>query len=615
MNLEKLLEYYLLIEGQFDVWLTKNPNQNTEQAKKYFDDLTTRYSASLHPSTKDLTNLSFIQLETLHKAVAKAKEKNLKPLLIQWLTKQIKDRNLDSNAIEEDYIPVLQLLAKHKDLMKPEFLDQIDSIEKLNQELNKVAPAGTMSVASDTELGKVAEKNGWGLYMPHTTEASCELGKTGGRRDTTWCTTRTEGQNLFLGYAGRVDKDVILFYVIKRGVNAENDPFAKMSIGFINGNPKFNQGDNNITVNANNKNLTEEKFKEELGEQLATEFLALMKQKSEEIKGKHPAKQEFEKLVQNPKAYFAKLDSFAKTEQGEEFKMDFIKQSLKYPNVSKEIFLRLVNSDYQIRLEIAKKPDAPIEVLIVLAEDGHAFIREEVARNEKTPADVLKTLAEDKENRVRAAVAANKSTPKETLERLTQNDQIALVRRAVATNENAPPEILSFLADEHNEDVLKAVAQNKNTPAKVLFDIATTADEEHYYWAIQFAARNPSLTVDYIKILLSSKPTLKSSIARNPITPKDILFDLGKNGNAIVRLGVADNKNAPPEILSILAKDHMEEQVRQAVASNPNTKTEDLIALSKDWDEEVANSAKTELENRNLAEKVLVKVLTKLLYL
>ena len=490
--------------------------------------------------------------------------------------------------------------------------------EELNVELNKIAPQGTVSVASDIELGKIAEKDGWGLYMPHTTEASCELGKTGGRRDTTWCTTRTEN-NLFLTYAARADADIILFYVIKKGINAEKEPFAKMSVGFINGEPRFNQGNGNISVNAENENLTGGKFKQVIGRDLADYFLSLMEQKAKELQGKHPAKQEFEKLVQDPKAYFAKLDSFAKTEQGEEFKMDFIKQSLKYPNVSKEIYFGLIDptsvTNSHIRLEMAKSPDTPIEVLLVLAKDDYRAIREEVAKNEKTPRDVLKTLAEDKDEVVVGAVAANKNTPKEILERLMQNDQVAWVRRSVASNENAPPEILSFLANEHNEDVLKAVAKNKNTPAKVLFDTATTADEDDNYWSIQIAAKNPSLTVDYIKILLSSKPTLKSAIARNPITPKDILFDLAKNGNATIRLGVAENKNTPPEILSILAKDRVEEQIRQAVASNPNTKTEDLIALSKDWDEEVANSAKEQLENRNLAEKVLVKVLTKLLYL
>ena len=77
MNLTNLLEYYLLVEAPFDVWLRNKPDTNTEQAKIYFNDLTTKYNASLHSSTKDLTSLSFEQLETLHKAVEKAKEKNL----------------------------------------------------------------------------------------------------------------------------------------------------------------------------------------------------------------------------------------------------------------------------------------------------------------------------------------------------------------------------------------------------------------------------------------------------------------------------------------------------------------------------------------------------------
>ena len=69
-----------------------NPNQNIDQAKKYFDDLT-KYNASLHSSTKDLTSLSFEQLETLHKAVEKAKEKNRE---IKSHGKTTKDKNFES---------------------------------------------------------------------------------------------------------------------------------------------------------------------------------------------------------------------------------------------------------------------------------------------------------------------------------------------------------------------------------------------------------------------------------------------------------------------------------------------------------------------------------------
>ena len=618
MNIEKLLESYLLVEGQFDVWLSKNPNENKEQAKKYFDDLTIRYNASLHPSARDLTRLSFEQLETLHKAIEKAREKNLKPLLIQWLTKQIKERNLDFKVIEEDYIPPLQQVVKLNNL---DLLNQVDSIEELNKELNKIAPTGTASVVSDTELGKLAEKNGWGLYMPHSTEASCELGKTGGRRDTVWCTTRTEGQNLFLDYSGGIDRDVILFYVIKKGVNAENDPLAKMSVGFINGQPRFNLGDNSITVDANNKNLTENQFKEVVGEQLATELLGLMKQKAKEIGGKHPIKQEFQRLVQDPKAYFAKLDTFAKTEQGEEFKISFIKQSVKYPKVSEEILLSILGTTYEnfddnfaIREAIATNPDTPEKILFILSKDKFKEIRRFVAKNEKTPIDLLKTLAEDETEWVRAGVAQNEKTPIDLLKTLTEDDS-SLVRAHVAKNENTPSEVLKDLAESYHETVRVAVAQNKKTPAETLLALATKGDEFDY--SVQDAAvKNPSLPVSYINQLLSSqRPWLKSGLARNINTPPEALADMAKTGTSTVRLGVAENESTPPEVLSFLAKDYQEEQIRQMVALNPNTKTEDLIILSKDFDSGVRYSAKAELKKRNVTETILHKVLTKLLYL
>jgi hypothetical protein len=576
MNIEKLLESYLLVEAQIDVWLSKNPNEkNKEQAKKYFDDLTTRYNASLHPSARDLTRLSFQQVETLHKAIEKAREKNLKPLLIQWLTKQIKERNLDFKVIEEDYIPPLQQVVKLNNL---DLLNQVSSIEELNKELNKIAPAGTVSVVSDTELGKLAEKNGWGLYMPHSTEASCELGKTGGRRDTVWCTTRTEGRNLFLDYTGAIDRDVILFYVIKKGVNAENDPLAKMSVGFINGEPRFNLGDNNITVNADNENLTEEQFKEVVGEKLATEFLGLMKQKAKEIEGKHPIKQEFQRLVQDPKAYFAKLDTFTETEfEYNEFKINFIKQSLKYPKVSEEILLAMAETtfdndhdNYEIHKLVAIRPDIPEKAAIILSKDESMHLRGIIARNEKIPIiapDVLKELAEDKEEWVR-----------------------------------------------------ERVAENKKTPPEILLTLATKGGDENV--GVQEAAlKNPNLPVSYIKQLLSSPMTnshkhwIKNALARNISTPPEALADMAKTGTSTIRLGVAENESTPPEVLSFLAKDYQEEQVRNMVALNPNTKTEDLIILSKDFDSDVRDSAKAELKKRNVTETILHKVLTKLLYL
>ena len=556
MNLQKLLEYYLLVEAPFDAWLRKNPNQNTEQARKYFDDLTTRYNASLHPLTKDLTNLSFEQLETLHKAVEKAKEKNLKTLQTQWLTKQIKEKNLNSKAIEEDYIPVLQAVAKYKDLMQPEVLNQINSIEELNVELNKVAPQGTISVASDAELGKIAEKDGWAVYMPHTTEASCELGKTAGRRDTTWCTTRTEN-NLFLTYAARADADIILFYVIKKGINAEKEPFAKMSVGFINGEPRFNQGDGNISVNAANENLTEEKFKQVVGKDIADYFLSSMQQKAKEIQGKHPAKQEFEKLIQNPKAFLAKLESFKKDEQGQEFRLDFINQSLKYPNVLPE-------------------------VLSILAEDKSVDIRVRVAGNPNTLPDTLEILAIDKNVDVRASVAGNPNTLPDTLEFLAEDKSVD-VRASVAENPKTLPDTLEILAIDKNVDVRASVAGNPNTPPDTLEILAKDEDQHVRY----YVAKNPKTSPDTLKILAKDEDQqIRYKVAENLNTSPDTLKILAEDKISYVRYYVAENPKTLPDTLEILAKDE-DQHVRYYVAKNPNTSPDTLKILAKDEDQQI----------------------------
>jgi hypothetical protein len=522
MNIEKLLESYLLLEAQIDVWLKNHPNENTEQARKYFDDLTSpAYSSSTHPSARDLTRLSLQQLETFHKAIEKAKEKNLKSAFIQWLTKQIKEKNLSLDEIEKNYIPSLQQVAKSK----LDILNKVNSIEELNQELEKAVPAGSISVASDAELGKITEENGWALYMPHTTEASCELGKTGGRRDTSWCTTRTEGENLFSYYTGDGGKNTILFYVIKKGVSAENNPFAKMSVGLKDGEPVFNTGEMGTTVNASNKGLTEKQFKKALGEELAQKFLGLMKRKAAELGNKHPIKQEIESLNQNPTAYQVKFNSFAKDEQGIELRKKFIKQTLGYENISPEIIRFLVKeTGKSFRLSIGKNPNTPIEILQQIL-DG-----------------LEKENKKDKMDSIINSLLSNQKTPTATLNLLLKYKGIDIF--SVAGHKNAPPDFLTKQA----KDFLKKKSLD-----------------------------------DWDELIIRK-------VAANLKTPKEYLA------------AIAANRNASSEVLA-------------AIAENPNTPIEVLKTLQSNSYEYISNRAKATLKKLNVAEAILHKVLTKLVYL
>ena len=403
--LRAIVKQTLLTEAPIDVWKAKNrslPSEQLSQAEKYFTDLTGKYIASLHPAAKDLASLSFEQLETLYKTVETSKNKNLKSEYVKWITKQLKQLpDLSLQQIIEDYIPPLLSLQKNKEKFEPNFLESLQSIGELNKALNQKVSSDEMAV-SEEQFGKLAEENGWILYMPHTTEASCEIGKTGGRRDTTWCTTRPDPSNMFLQYSATPDRSIILFYVIKKGVNAETDPHAKMSVGFIDGEPKFSQGAGGVSVNANNDNLDQKKFEQVLGKDLASKFLQIMQEKAGSLNGEHPAKDEFRKLVQNPKAFQAKIDGFAEDENGRELRGNFIEGALGYEEISPEVLTALTgHKDYSIRQAVAANPNTPPEALAVLARDKSTSIRYEVAENPNTPREVLTALSRDKDVGVR----------------------------------------------------------------------------------------------------------------------------------------------------------------------------------------------------------------------
>ena len=605
--IKQIIKSILLTEAPIDIWKNKNLNLSQEQisqAETYFNDLTTKYKALIHPTASDLTKLSFQQLETLYKAIEISKNKNLKAPFIQWITKQLKQQNLNLQQITEDYIPPVLSLQKNKDKFEPNFLQNLESIEQLNQALNQKVSSDELAV-SEEQFGKLAEENGWVLYMPHTTEASCEIGKTGGRRDTTWCTTRPDASNMFLHYNAQPGRNIILFYVIKKGVNAEADPLAKMSVGFVDSKPMFNQGSGGISVDAANQNLTREKFEKVVGKNLANKFLGIMQQKAKELKGEHPAKQEFKRLIQNPAAFKAKLDSFAKDENGQELRANFIQTAFKYGITSAEVLTLLAkDADKYTRRSVAENPNTPAEVLTLLANDEESDVRMGVAMNRNTPKEILTLLAKDVEGYVRRTVAMNPNTPKEILTFLAKDARMYYVRQSVAENPNTPKEGLTLLAKDTDEEVRKFVAENPNTPIEALTLLAKDKDKDVRYRVAKnentppkvftllakdtdeevrkFVAENPNTPIEVLTLLAKDiNKDVRKFVAKNPNTPIEVLIILAKDEVGYVRKGVAANPNTPKEILTLLAKD-VEGYVRRTVAMNPNTPKEILIILAKE---------------------------------
>ncbi len=222
MRAQSLLSF--LFESPFDNWQRKQTNLSQEQltkAKRYFEALTGQLKDYI--SGVDLTKLSFEKVELLYLSILEAKNFGIR---LQnggkWLAKQIANNpSLIFQNVKEDYIPVL--VSYNKNLKKPKIkdvnLDNVSDVQELNSILNSLG-SEICFTATEAELGKVTEKDGWEVFLPHTTEASIVLGKRYcGKRDNTWCTTREDGKNLFLNYA--VFDKVALFYVIKKGQCAD----------------------------------------------------------------------------------------------------------------------------------------------------------------------------------------------------------------------------------------------------------------------------------------------------------------------------------------------------------------------------------------------------------
>lgn len=294
--MEKIINLYgLLFEAPIDAWAKKYGANLKTQAAPLAEKFK-KYSESIF--YKDITQYGLQQLQELIDLIETAQDEGLNSDQILNLTKEYKE-NPDSEELY-DY-------------------------KATSEEKEIIARA------------KDAAGKDWFVAMPHTTRASCALGK-----NTEWCTARTKSQNLFLNYVGRPDEDIILFYVIKRRGNPVRNQFDKMSVGFTEGEQMFDQGDGTITVTAGNNSLSQEQFEKILGKTTADYFLQTMKNKSKELKGKHPAKKEAEEISKNFDSFISKVQTF----KGEDEKKDFLKL-VAANKKSKEVAIYLIDNNIQ----------------------------------------------------------------------------------------------------------------------------------------------------------------------------------------------------------------------------------------------------------------------------
>ena len=398
----------------------------------------------------------------------------------QDIQKKLKDNGFETNLSTKHYKSVTDL---RRLLMDTQEADDLDSKDDNDLQDSKHVQ----------DLGKVGK---WSILMPITQKGSiaCDIST----KDTTWCTTKSKGQNLFYSYVGRKDEDIILFYVMdySRTPNLTGkDADARLSIGFLNGQPVLKGQSGGLSVNAENNGVTEAGLRAYLGSDY-DRIMSILQDKANEVGTDHPAKLMFKKAAQNPRL----LKKLVKDYKPEE-KLDFYNQVLEQEDVSPGVLLFLSRDEsIEIRQIVAKNPNTPPEALLVLAGDRYEDVKENVAHNPNTPIQALLILSKDRNHYTRMNVAENPSTPPEVLLALSE-DADWRVRSWVAKSPNAPPEALIALVKTNSLDVRLALTKNPNTPIQALLVLSKDKGKR----VRASVARNPNTPLEVLHVLADDR--------------------------------------------------------------------------------------------------------------
>lgn len=285
-----------------------------------------------------------------------------------------------------------------------------------------------------------------------------------------------------------------------------------------------------------------------------------------------------------------------------------------------EVLIRLASDhDRSVRLKVAGNPSTPSDVLdrlskITSAPYSFQNFQRAVAGNPSGPPTTLTRLAKTSDEDVLAAIAGNPSTPTKVLDRLASIKGRPAIRSAVGRNPSAPEAILTRLAKDNHPDVRDAVAINPNTPGSIAtrllaalerrdeaeslaiellatptleermeeYDRAAVRQEQHAdFNERRQSALNAATKDAMVKAVSDTRREVRLSVALNPEATPEVLAFLVGDRSVEVRRAAASNPKIPPVLVDLLAND-VDDDVRRGIAYNPVTDQDTLYRLARD---------------------------------
>lgn len=185
-----------------------------------------------------------------------------------------------------------------------------------------------------------------------------------------------------------------------------------------------------------------------------------------------------------------------------------------------------------------------------LSKIGDRDIKSNIVKRADAPLSVVMRLAEDRDYLVRQAAADSPLLPEETAEKLAGDKEV--VRIALAENPHTSKALLRKLADDEYEYVRRRAIQNPNIDNELLLERAASDIE----WERSSAVNNPTLPNGVLESLSKDESEkVREAAASSPRISEDALRSLSEDQSEKVRARAAKSKRLSVETLLKLAKD------------------------------------------------------------
>ena len=216
-------------------------------------------------------------------------------------------------------------------------LNRYKTIGDLNRLLTLLRPPQLVGNFEDhvDVLGRVGE---WKILFPRTMHGSMMCDPND---ETTWCTVRKSGGNLFLNYVARPDSEISLYYIISQDPQRRLDNAASwFSFGYEDGELNLDGEMGGISVDGKNQGLTETILDERFDPNELTQIETILNAHAAKIGNLHPAKQDMIAATQSIVMFRAATDTLTKEER-----MDFVSILIEYGQLAPAIWRRILTTN------------------------------------------------------------------------------------------------------------------------------------------------------------------------------------------------------------------------------------------------------------------------------